>query len=229
MSGAGDDDAELPPLDLGDDGDQGDAAGPDPAPRASTARPRRAAAKRRTSTRKTRSDAGVPRGSRSAAPPAGAAGSNAKLARELLNPIAKFAKGLAFVAPTVSAVLLDRGESTARALVGIAANHPRMLAALRSTTQVGDGAELLETALAAGIALALDFGRMPPTHPLAVLTGTAALYHQIHPEHAPDSAPYAGNGHPPGPPPMTMPTDPRHPMYSFTAPPGAGARAAGHP
>lgn len=215
------DDDELPGLD--DDEHQDDGT-PDTEgrPTGSTATRTR----RTTRTRKRRSDAGKPRGARTAAG-AGAAGSaaNAKLAAQLCEPIARLATGVAFVAPTMSAVLLDRGDRTAKALVNIAAGRPRMLAALRRTTQAGDASELAETGFRCLIALALDVGRIPLDHPLAMVTGTTAMYREVHPE---PETPFSSNGHtPPGPPPMAapyLPTDPQHPMYSFGAGQGAGAR-----
>lgn len=148
---------------------------------------------------------------------------NSRLAQELLDPLAKIAMALSFTAPTASAVLIERGEKTATALVGIAAGHPKMLAALQRATKVGPAADLVETAIMMAIAVSLDMGRIPPEHPLAGLTGVGALYQAVHPEAA-AAAPQMSDL---GPPPFASPspdiTDPHHPMYSFTAGNGAGS------
>lgn len=109
------------------------------------------------------------------------------LTTKLLDPIAKLAAGIGFAAPTVACVLIERGESTARALVAIAADRPRMLAALENVSKVGPITDLLETALSIAIAASLDMGRIPPEHPLAVLTGNTARYAKMHPEAAQDT------------------------------------------
>lgn len=147
---------------------------------------------------------------------------NSRLAQELLDPLAKIAMALSFTAPTASAVLIERGEKTATALVGIAAGHPKMLAALQRATKVGPAADLVETAIMMAIAVSLDLGRIPPDHPLAGLTGVGALYAAVHPE-----AQQGGPQYMTEPPPYTTPSgdmsSPHHPMYSFTAGNGASA------
>lgn len=105
-----------------------------------------------------------------------------KVAENLLTPWAQLAKGIAFMAPTVSAVLLSRGEKTVDALVDIASEHPRMMAALTKAAQVAPTVELIETGAQVVVALALDTGRMPSDHPVAVLTGVSELYDRVHPD-----------------------------------------------
>lgn len=131
----------------------------------------------------------------SGAPAAAGAGGGVKGARrdalitKLCDPLAKLAQGVAFAAPTVACVLIDRGEATARALVAIAEDKPRMLAALENVSKVGPVTDLAETLLCLVIAASLDTGRMPPAHPLAVLTGNTARYAKMHPNMDQDSAP----------------------------------------
>lgn len=103
------------------------------------------------------------------------------LVTKLCDPLAKLAQGVAFAAPTVACVLIDRGEATANALVSIAEGKPRMLAALENVSKVGPVTDLAETLLCLVIAASLDTGRMPPSHPLAVLTGNTARYAKMHP------------------------------------------------
>lgn len=122
-------------------------------------------------------------GSTAATTPSSRAGkSRESLTAKLCDPIAKLATAVMFAAPTVACVLIDRGESTARALVAIAEDHPRMLAALENVSKVGPITDLAETALCLLIAASLDTGRMPPEHPLAVVTGNSARYMKMHPE-----------------------------------------------
>jgi hypothetical protein len=120
--------------------------------------------------------------STTAAPTTKAGKSRESLTAKLCDPIAKLATAVMFAAPTVACVLIDRGESTAKALVAIAEDHPRMLAALENVSKVGPVTDLAETALCLLIAASLDTGRMPPEHPLAVVTGNTARYMKMHPE-----------------------------------------------
>lgn len=108
------------------------------------------------------------------------AGTNA-LAQKLCDPIAKLAMAAAFAAPTVSCVLVERGEVTARALVAIAEDHPWMLKSLENVGKIGPVTDIAETLMCVMIAAMLDTGRMPPEHPLAVLTGNTARYAKMHP------------------------------------------------
>ena len=122
-------------------------------------------------------------GSTAATAPSSKAGkSRESLTAKLCDPITKLATAVMFAAPTVACVLIERGESTARALVAIAEDHPRMLAALENVSKVGPITDLAETALCLLIAASLDTGRMPPEHPLAVVTGNSARYMKMHPE-----------------------------------------------
>lgn len=167
--------------------------------------------KRKYGARKNRTDVGGTKTSGS---------KNAKLAEQLCDPIAKLATGLAFTMPTAAAVLIARGERTADALVAIAADHPRMLAALNKVAKVGPASDIAETLVMLFIAVNLDLGKLPPEHPIAVVTGVGKLYEQTHPKTAeqtfnippPPDAPFK---EPPG---RVFPlSDPRHPMYSFRA------------
>jgi hypothetical protein len=125
--------------------------------------------------------------------------SRADLVTKLCDPIAKVAAAAAFAAPTLACVLIERGETTARALVAIAEDRPKMLAALENVSKVGPVSDLAETIVLAVIAAALDMGRLPIDHPLAVLTGNTARYVKMHPD--------AANAGPPPPPfPFTVPT-----------------------
>jgi hypothetical protein len=134
-----------------------------------------------TRTRKPRSDKGKPRGART-----GATGRRSKsatltqLTDDLLVPYASLAMAFGMAAPTVSGVLMARGEKTVGAIVGIAAKNPRMLAALQKASVAGPAFEIAETLLMVGVAGAMDFGRIPPEHPMAQMLGISDIYAQTH-------------------------------------------------
>lgn len=150
-------------------------------------------------TRKPRADKGQARGPRR---------SSQKLANDLLNPWAKLAKTLMWGAPTVAAVMMDGGERTVDAIVSIASEHPRMLAALQKVSKIGPATDLADMALSIVVAAFLDFGRIPPEHPLATLSGVASLYYQVRQPVEEDTPPEPGNGYV-----MSVPP-------GFTPPPG---------
>lgn len=136
-----------------------------------------------TRTRKPRSDKGKPRGPRGTGSTSGRRSKSAivsQITEDLLVPYAGLAASLALVAPTMSGVLLSRGEETVGAVVSLAAKNPKMLAALQKASQVGPAVKIAETLLMVGIAGAMDFGRMPPEHPLGMALGVSAVYAETH-------------------------------------------------
>jgi hypothetical protein len=148
--------------------------------------------------RKKRSDAGQPRGPRGSTgtrkPRTGMTAADKKLADELLNPLAKIITGLQFVAPTAAGVLSMRGEATTQGLVSLAS--PKMKEALAKVSKTGPGLDLAETVLLMVIAFAVDFGRVEPDSPIALLTGVRKVYEETHPEkaaerNAPADAPFS--------------------------------------
>lgn len=177
-------------------------------------------------TRRRRSDAGVPRGSRTGATTTTRKGSSAGLAKKLEDPLAKVAMGLAFMSPTTSAVLIARGSETATALVAIAEKHPRMLAALNRAAMVGPGSDLVQTLIMMFIAMQMDMGRIPVEHPLAGLMGVADLYRRTHPVVTDENGEgtFSTFTPPPGFGSAPLITDPGHPLYSFSAGRGASSR-----
>lgn len=132
-------------------------------------------------TRRRRSDAGVPRGTRSGTNTRSTKTVNAKqLEQDLLGPIAKLGQAVSFSLPTVGAVLIARGEVTSKAIVSYAQGHPRMLEALAKIGQVGPASEVIETVAMCVIAANLDLRRMTPNHPVAVLTGVSQIHMDIY-------------------------------------------------
>lgn len=148
-------------------------------------------------TRKPRADKGKPRGPRTGA--RGPRTSSAKkIADDLLVPWGTLAAGVAMTAPTLSAVMLMRGEKTADALVSIAQKHPRMLKALQKGAESVAMFELAQTGFLMVVAGGMDLGRIPPDAPIAAGLGLDRLYAEVHPplEDNPVS------GYPMGPPAM---------------------------
>jgi hypothetical protein len=148
-------------------------------------------------TRKPRADKGQARGTR-----APRQSSMTALANDLLVPYAMLAGSLGMVAPTLSAFLLVRGEKTVDAILNIAKDHPRMLAAMKKASKMGPGTEIATTIIGAAVAGAVDFGKLPPEHPLAFSLGVTDLYAQVHAQTGDD---VSMNGHPFAPPPGMVP------------------------
>jgi hypothetical protein len=119
-------------------------------------------------TRRRRSDAGTPRRGRTS--------SSAKLAEELLDPMAKLGQAVAFTLPTTGAVIIARSEETTKALVKFAEGHPKMLAALKRVSKVGPASEVIETIAMCLIAAQMDMGNLSVDHPLGKLTGVSAIH-----------------------------------------------------
>lgn len=151
-----------------------------------------------TRTRKERSDKGQSRGggTGSRAP---RASTKKQIVADLLVPYATLAAGASMTAPTLSAVMLARGEATMDAIVSIAGDHPRMMKALKTASKMGPYAEIAQTAFMVMLAAGMDFGRIPPEHPMAMSTGMTQLYMDVHPEVVPDVQSGPQNGFQPMP------------------------------
>lgn len=89
-----------------------------------------------------------------------------KLKEELLEPFVEFASDISFVAPTAAGVLIVRAEKTVDGIVDLAQGHPRVLNALKRTTQAGKGVEVITTILLLIVAAAVDLGRIPAASPI---------------------------------------------------------------
>lgn len=130
-------------------------------------------------TRKPRSDAGQPRGRRA---------STGLLAEQLLIPWGTVALAASQAVPLVSAVMIERGEPTMKALVEIASGHPKMLGALKKAAKAGPASEIFQTGAMLLLATAIETGRIPPDVGLAQRTGMTDLYYEVHPDRVPDTA-----------------------------------------
>lgn len=135
--------------------------------------------------------------------------------------------------PTVSLVLVERGELTADAIVSIAKDKPRMLASIQRVSKVGPVVVVVQTGVTVVAAAMVDMNRAPADNPLAVMTGVTEKWRQTHPNGPVSSAPAA-----PRPPHMaggtsTVPpyvvkqppipmTDPDHARYAFSGHAGPG-------
>jgi hypothetical protein len=179
------------------------------------------AAPRRTRMRRQRSDAGIPRGTRSGTRVTKTA-SAATLTKNVEDLFAKIAIVLSVQSPTAALVMVERGSTNAQALVTIAQNHPRMMAALTRVSQIGPASDLIQTGLMVGIALRLDAGAMSHENPLAKVTGVGAFWERIHmSEGNPDDGPFQQFTPPPGFGAASSPMDPGNPLFSFAAGNGA--------
>lgn len=131
-------------------------------------------------TRKPRSDKGVPRGTRASGGRPSKSTSLKKLADDLLVPWGMLWAGASMSTPTLSAVMLARGEKTVDAVVSMAAEHPRMLKALQRGAKLGPATVIAETLFTGIIAAGMDFGRIPPDSPVGMATGLSEVYAQTH-------------------------------------------------
>ena len=127
-------------------------------------------------TRKPRADAGKPRGRRP---------SNAALKSQLLVPWATVAIAVSQPLPLLGAVMTVRGEPTIDALIGLAADHPKMMAALKTAAKAGPASELLQTGALMMIAAAIELGRIKPDMGVAQATGLTSMYYELHPDQIP--------------------------------------------
>lgn len=146
----------------------------------------------KTRTRKPRSDAGKPRGTRST--------SNKKLADDLLIPYAAIFSSMMMVSPTGAAVFLSRGERTVNAIISLCSGSPKMMAALKKGAKFGPGADIAQTVVMGVCAMGIDAGRIPPGAPLAQVLGVTAIYRELHPE-GPEQPPSTAEAPPPPVPP----------------------------
>lgn len=171
----------------------------------------------RTRTRRRRSDAGKPR----TTAVRGRKTSNAKLAESLMQPWGLVAKSLEPKSPTAAAVMLTRGEVTCDALVTMLEPYPRMRKALENVGKIGPATVILQTGIEIFMAVQLDFGKIPPEHPMAYGLGVSDLHAKVTPPVEQPFATVDGNDifQTPPPPGFIPASDPRHPMYSFAARP----------
>lgn len=105
--------------------------------------------------------------------------SDAKLAAELMEPMAMLGQAVSFMSPTGGAVIIARGENTTTALVKFAKGHPKMLAALRNVSKVSPAAELIQTLAMVIIAIQIDVQAIAPDTPIAQLTGVTSIHQQM--------------------------------------------------
>lgn len=128
-------------------------------------------------TRKPRADAGKPRGRRP---------SNATLKSQLLVPWATVALAVSQPLPLVGAVMTVRGEPTIDALLALASDHPKMMAALKTVAKAGPASELLQTGALMVMAAMIEIGRVKPEMGVAQASGLTSMYYELHPELAPE-------------------------------------------
>lgn len=105
--------------------------------------------------------------------------SDAKLAAELMEPLAMLGQAVSFMSPTGGAVIIARGEVTSSALVKFAKGHPKMRAALANISKVTPAAELIQTLAMVLIAIQVDLNVVRPEAPIVQLSGVGQIYWEM--------------------------------------------------
>jgi hypothetical protein len=133
--------------------------------------------------------------------------------------------------PTVSLVLAERAEVTADAIVQVAKNRPKTLAAIQRAAQVGPAMQIAQTGAMIVVAVALDTGRTTVANPFAQVTGVSQLHLRVRPD---AMVPRTPGPQPPhmsdvgSAPPFIVKekpgdiSDPEHARYAFAAQAGPG-------
>lgn len=135
--------------------------------------------------RRTRSDKGVPRGTRG---PRATGSKDKKLAEDLLGPWAKSIKIVAIPFPTVAAVMAQQGEKATEGIVALAT--PKMKEALAKASKVAPILDLAEIVGMMIVAFLLDLQKLNPDAPLVMFSGVREHFdatHEMHQEVVPDN------------------------------------------
>lgn len=101
------------------------------------------------------------------------------LVSDLTREIALFGTGLSKVAPTTGVTTFKRAEQTAKALVKIAGDNPRLLGVLELSAKAISVVDLGEAGASIGVALMVDLGRMQPDAVMSQMLGVSATWHEI--------------------------------------------------
>ena len=137
--------------------------------------------------RRTRSDKGVPRGTRGTGTRA-TGSKDKKLAEDLLGPWAKAIKIVAVPFPTVAAVMSERGEKATEGIVALAG--PKLKAQLAKVSKTAPALDLAEIIGMLIVALLLDLQKLNPDAPLVLFSGVRQHFdatHEMHQEPIPDN------------------------------------------
>jgi hypothetical protein len=102
------------------------------------------------------------------------------LASGLAHNIALVGIGSAYVAPTFGYLVCQGSDAAGKAIVELAKDRPAVLAALETAAKVGPGIELTKWIFTCLLALAIDFGRIPPDQVLAQFLGVTDAYEKTH-------------------------------------------------
>lgn len=101
---------------------------------------------------------------------------------DITKEIVFFGKSVAKVLPTFGVTAGKRAEKTAAAFVRIAADNPKLLEALEATTKIIPALDLGETAVALGLALLVDLGRISPDALLPTMFEVSETWHELNDE-----------------------------------------------
>lgn len=99
---------------------------------------------------------------------------------DLTYELTLFGKTTSRVLPVFGVTAVQRADRTARALVTVAADNPRVLAALETASKIVPALDLGETAVMLGIALLIDTGRLNPEGLLPGMFGLTETYFLVH-------------------------------------------------
>lgn len=110
-----------------------------------------------------------------------------ELIGDLTRELAFFGTGLSKVLPTTGVTTFKKSEQTAKALVKVAGDNPRLLGALELTAKAASVIDLGDAGLAIGVALLVDLGRVNPDSPISTMTGVRATFHEINDEQNDDA------------------------------------------
>lgn len=98
---------------------------------------------------------------------------------DLAQQIVEMTIPVAFVSPLASAVIEERAERTAKALITLARNSPRVAKALAGFQSGTAYAELLFLPIGIAVAVAVDYGKLTPDNFLARKYNIDTYYYQF--------------------------------------------------
>lgn len=105
-----------------------------------------------------------------------------ELVGDLTREIAFFGTGLSKVMPTTGVTTFKRAEQTAKALVKIAGDNPRLLGVLELSAKAISVVDLGEAGASIGVALMVDLGRMQPDAAISQMLGVSETWHELNDE-----------------------------------------------
>ena len=115
-----------------------------------------------------------------------------KLQEEIAESIVEASAAIAVASPLAMAVLDERADKTASAIITLAGGSPRLINALKKTVKARAVITIAETCSAVSVALMVDYNRMQPDSLMAQKFGVTGHYLIAYP---PAENNGNGNGH----------------------------------